>query len=53
MNGRPPPAFANQYAAAKLFSATPESDLDRFFNSVTNFVGAEVLARISSGYAAV
>ncbi|MBD8907197.1 hypothetical protein [Methylorubrum zatmanii] len=53
MNGSPPQAFANRYVAAKVFVATPRENLDRFFNSVANFVGAEVLGRLVSGYEAV
>ncbi len=53
MNGQTPQAFANRYPAAKVFAATPREQLDRFFNSVANFVGAEVLGRLVSGYEAI
>ena len=53
MNGQTTQAFANRYPAAKVFAATPRKQLDRFFNSIANFVGAEVLGRLVSGYEAI
>lgn len=53
MSGTPPPAFANRYAATKVFSSTPRADLDRFFNSVANYLGGDVLGQLVAPYDAI